>query len=205
MKCLACNVDFSGTGRRKLKKGFGYYKCPECGSIFTPKAVPLFNDNPEERVDANPERVKRLSKFVAGGSKVLDFGCRDGNLVKVLFEEGYLSHGVDISNNNAYPSDLPKAVVFDAVVMVEVVEHLKSLGAVMNGIKKVCKKGAIIMIESSFSDWIDFDKVKDELYVNPEIGHQCIFSHTALIGLMKDYGFDLLEEINRNVFIFESV
>jgi hypothetical protein len=52
---------------------------------------------------------------------------------------------------------------------------------------------------------MDFDNVKNEHYINPEIGHQCILSHKALNGIMLNEGFKLEEEINRNVFMFKMI
>jgi hypothetical protein len=54
------------------------------------------------------------------------------------------------------------------------------------------------MIETSFTDWLPFEAD----YINPEAGHNTVWSHAGLTAMMLSKGFVEGAHFNRNVRIY---
>lgn len=106
----------------------------------------------EKIVDYNPEKppyrmewaLKQLSSLPKG-SKILDIGCGNGLMAKILSREGFQVVGVDISQTatDTAKRNVPEATFlkvdvdsenfpfkdgeFDGIVSLEVLEHVKNL------------------------------------------------------------------------------
>jgi cyclopropane fatty-acyl-phospholipid synthase-like methyltransferase len=143
----------------------------------------------------NGLRILRIN-HIKQNAKVLDFGCGSGILVKYLNDSGITCVGYDKFNPNY--NKLPKKEHFDIVTMIEVIEHLSEPFAELDLIYKSLVKGGKVMIETSFTDWLNLECD----YINPQIGHSTIFSHKGLTELMKSKGFIEGVHFNRNVRIY---
>jgi 2-polyprenyl-3-methyl-5-hydroxy-6-metoxy-1,4-benzoquinol methylase len=81
-------------------------------------------------------RIKKAEPFISEGSRLLDIGCADGMLYRVLRSQiteyvgidPILSESVDEEAfrliTGQFPEDLPEIPPFDAIVMLAVIEHL---------------------------------------------------------------------------------
>ncbi len=74
-------------------------------------------------------------------------------------------------------------------------------GADFAEVPNLLREGGILYIETSFADWITLN----DNYCDPAKGHCTIFSHDALIGLLKGKGFELAAMVNRNTLVFKKV
>lgn len=102
-----------------------------------------------------------LQKYLVGGSKVFDFGCGSGFLVRELGKRGYDSYGGDfsetalkqgeklgisniskISNNITTHND----DTFDCVLVLDVMEHLKNDREGIEEIERILKPGGFCII-----------------------------------------------------------
>jgi SAM-dependent methyltransferase len=102
------------------------------------------------------DRGPYLKEWIGTGKKVLDLGCRDGQLTQ-FFTEGNSVIGVDIDRkalersrsrlgietrwldlNDEWPFE-PET--FDCIVSCEILEHIFFLGPLLDGIWKSLKKG----------------------------------------------------------------
>lgn len=148
----------------------------------------------------NPERLHRIKQFHPN-PRVLDFGCGTGMLMDFLnmngiIAVGYDKYGVEARSQGKMPPDM-----FDVVTMIEVIEHMAAPYSELDEIFKTLKPGGVVMIETSFTDWMDLEK---DPYINPAFGHSTIFSHAGLDEVMLETGFEVYGHINRNVRVYQK-
>ena len=156
-------------------QNFKYYECNKCLSIYldpVPDAETFSlmyakdsyhdyhygNDNDTEYVDS----VNLLKKFLPEGSSVLDYGCGTGGFLKVLKDEGFDPFGVEydseagklaskISNCKVFRLDefnlKSKNMIFDAIHLGDVLEHLPNPIKVMSGLFNNLKENGIVFLE----------------------------------------------------------
>lgn len=153
----------------------------------------------EEKRNAahNPTRLERI-KEINPKAKVLDYGCGNGLLVKYLLSNDIDAVGFD-PFNETYASPIAQNA-FDVITAIEVFEHLSEPYYEVDQIFNALKEGGIVMIETSFTDWMK----DDDSYINPAIGHSTIFSHKGLDELMTSRGFKIGNHINRNVRLYRK-
>jgi SAM-dependent methyltransferase len=105
-------------------------------------------------------RIEPLFYEIPIGSKVLDFGCNDGTMMKILEEKRKCEvFGVDISEvaiKRAKERGLKAELIdgetlpfesgsFDAVLLMEVIVHVFDPQAVLKEIKRVLKPGGMLL------------------------------------------------------------
>jgi SAM-dependent methyltransferase len=183
-----------------LKNGTEYFQ-DDNGIIF---CEPL---NQDQMVGGGCEQVRnekqnylRLDRVfrLKDNANVLDFGCGNGMLVKDMKTVGIKCTGYDKFNPKF--KKLPKKETFDIVIMVEVIEHLNEPFAELDMIYQSLVKGGVVMIETSFTDWLTLE----DSYIEPSVGHSTIFSHRGLTELMASKGFTEGGHFDRNVRIYKK-
>jgi 2-polyprenyl-3-methyl-5-hydroxy-6-metoxy-1,4-benzoquinol methylase len=117
-------------------------------------------------------RKKKLELFighVAPGAAVLEVGAATGLFSDDLRKRGYkvttldLKEGCDIQGNvNSWEELGIPAHCFDAVVALEVTEHVDCIDA----LKKLCKEGGIIFLSSPHPNWDWVMKILEILGLN---------------------------------------
>jgi SAM-dependent methyltransferase len=183
-----------------LKNGTEYFQ-DDNGIIF---CEPL---NQDQMVGGGCEQVRnemqnhlRLDRVfrLKDNANVLDFGCGNGLLIRDMKAVGIKCTGYDKFNPKF--KKLPKKETFDIVIMVEVIEHLNEPFKELDMIYQSLVKGGIVMIETSFSDWLTLE----DSYIEPSVGHSTIFSHRGLTELMASKGFTEGGHFDRNVRIYKK-
>lgn len=145
---------------------------------------------------------------------ILDIGCGDGNFTASLAEAGFQMHGIDPSSGGIqrakarYPhihfeeaSAYEDLLVpfgqesFDAIVTVEVIEHLYSPRTLCRGVFKALRPGGLFIITTPY--WGYFknlglaftNRIDRALTVLWEGGHIKHFSRATLHRLGEEHGF----------------
>jgi len=106
---------------------------------------------------------------VRRGARVLDFGCGSGLVVASLEQAGYDSHGVDFSRE-AIDFGVEKGVrnlhviageklpfadsSFDAVVCMDVLEHLRDEQPALAEMRRVLKPGGVLVVMVPAYGWL---------------------------------------------------
>jgi len=189
------------------RMGVAYRQLPNgtlvCGPLDQSAKVGGTNEQERNAVH-NPERLQRIRDFYPN-PKVLDYGCGSGLLVRYLRKNGIDALGYDkyasssdsiLGYQDKHPVDL------DVITMIEVVEHLDDPYIEFDAAFEMLKPGGVLMIETSFSDWMGPDY--NDPYINPAIGHSTIFSHAGLDEVMLSKGFEVYGHINRNVRCYQK-
>jgi len=129
--------------------------------LFNPVRISFIKDKLISHFALNPNSEKPLEKL-----KILDIGCGGGLLCEPLNRLGATITGIDASNNNievaklhskemnlnieyihAAPENLDlKSNTYDAVLCMEVVEHLKDVNLFIENCSKLIKKNGIMFV-----------------------------------------------------------
>jgi hypothetical protein len=186
------------------KNGVTWRQCANCGTITHESAVEdtLGGDSEGERNkdSINAVRLQRMTSC-PDVKTILDFGCGSGLFVDYMTKAGYDATGFD-PHSEQYGA-LPTGP-FDAVSLVEVIEHLRNPEAVLANISGVLRDGGYLMIESSFINKHTVERLIEWSYVDHAIGHVTVLSQEGLNLLLNRAGFHLAVPINENVWIFQK-
>ena len=129
--------------------------------LFNPARISFIKDKLISHFTLNPNSEKPLEKL-----KILDIGCGGGLLCEPLNRLGSTITGIDASNNNievaklhskemnlnieyihAAPENLDlKNNIYDAVLCLEIVEHLKDVNLFIENCSKLIKKNGIMFV-----------------------------------------------------------
>jgi len=203
----------------KFKKIIWIDKCSVCGLIFQnpqPVSIDKFYSEGyytgkneysyiDEREDMflrnieNNRRVLNLSKFVGKDNfSLLDIGCSFGALVKRAISLGIDAHGIDVSSyissheNSQIQGDVCEKIDgrYDAITMVEVIEHLKNpKDALVNCYHALNDRGIILIQTTNMDSLVRKYEGKESRYFLP--GHLFYFSLNTLKRLLMKTGFDI--------------
>lgn len=153
-------------------------------------------------------------------AKLLDYGCGNGSFLLVAKQCGYTVYGVDFDPvavetakhvvDNVYCGDvscLPEDLLFDAITVSHVIEHLYDPIGTLKQIYHHLKPGGFIYIETPNIDSIGHQYYKSAWRGLEPPRHLQIFSLASLSGLLNKAGFISLRtpaSVNPVRFICES-
>jgi 2-polyprenyl-3-methyl-5-hydroxy-6-metoxy-1,4-benzoquinol methylase len=146
------------------------------------------------------------------GREILDVGCGTGPLVTLLAENGADALGIDTSANaidlgrksgaNLRVMELGEAVGklgrFDAVVLLEVIEHVTNPVKVLQTAAALLKPGGYIFV--STGNWLLVKLEPGTPYIMPE-GHICYFTPVTLAEAFRRAGIAPVEAIKNRFWI----
>jgi len=149
----------AGNYKRKIDKYF-IYKCAECGleytdSIPTDDDLYLFYNSYKDiradttivQINAKNNRNKLLAYGLTKDSKILDFGCGNGEFVEIC---GINCYGVELGEHidERIYNTIEKLPIkkFEFITLWGVLEHINNIKDIMKNLAKYLKKGGYIMI-----------------------------------------------------------
>jgi glycosyltransferase involved in cell wall biosynthesis len=147
-------------------------------------------------------------------SSILNLGCGDGLLADRLRERGHTVVGVDAVEaagvrdrvDTFIRADLADGIPaeagdrFDVVIAGDVIEHLPRPATIMQEIKQVLRPGGQVLLSvPNFGHWYPRGRIAVGLFGYDRRGildetHLRFFTRTTLRRLVRDTGFDVLEE-----------
>ncbi|MBN1493439.1 MAG: class I SAM-dependent methyltransferase [Candidatus Omnitrophica bacterium] len=205
-----------------------YYQCRHDDCLF--QNVPLSADSirsfykkyykKEHRQDLAHARMDReeirqfamqadhISTLVQRGAKVLDVGCAEGHMVKVLRDKGFRSYGIEPSAmlveigkkklgldtlmSGEYMRDRFEDDHFDLIMSNGVVEHMDSCDEYLAAAYAHLRAGGYLLTWTPSADAIVQAIRRGTLPAEmPACGdyHNVLFSMKYLRGLLEKYGF----------------
>ena len=159
-----------------------------------------------------------LQLRAAGVSTVLDVGCGDGNFTASIADAGFKAYGVDLSRggiakaSERYPeiqfaiasagddlgSVFPGVADFEAIITVEVIEHLYSPRDFVRSARKTLKPGGIVIVTTPYWGYLKniamavtnrMDRALTPLWDGGHIKH---WSYATLCSLFGEEGFEVI-------------
>ena len=189
------------------KKGYDYYQCQSCKTVFVPGGIEQGNMvgggyEFERNTTQNDERIRRFFGLV-GSINMLDFGCGHGMLVAHCNSKDILCDGYDKWNPDFNKLQDKK---YNLISMVEVIEHTSAPFSELDDINDMLSDNGILYIETSFVDIAEEEVIplSEFFYIEPSVGHCTLFSHASLDILMRSKGFTPLVPIDRNTRIYQK-
>lgn len=153
------------------------------------------------------KKISRLIKKLKGIKTILDIGCGTGILVDMLNKKGFHADGIDSSEDairfaqsnkkgNFIFSDVNSfnsSKKYDLIVSTQLIEHLRDPRIFLQCVKKVLKKGGLLLIETpNLNSWRRKSLWRRRIggmYNCPD--HRFSYSHKSLIHLLEENGFSI--------------
>ena len=166
------------------------------------------------------DRVRYLQGHIAQGA-VLDIGCSTGLLMMELARAGFLPHGCDVSreacaaSRKSFSEDRIcqgtttqalryfGAERFDAVTLMDVLEHFDDAASGLKAISALLKPGGILFLRTPslsspffrIADWsykMTFGRYKRAVQMIYHAEHIYFFTEKGLRMLLEETGFEVL-------------
>lgn len=158
--------------------------------------------------------LRRMRPFLAGRGRVLDYGCGSGHLLDLLLQAGHRAGGIDFSNDSikavrerfdgrrnflgAWNLEhlLEDGRRFDAVLIVEVIEHLYDdvLDDTLDGLKRLVEPSGVIIFTTPNEERLEDKQVFCPCceHVFHRWQHVRSWSEASLSGYLEERGFDVV-------------
>ena len=160
--------------------------------------------------------LRHLERHSPGaGRRLLDVGCATGAFLTVAREAGWRvsgleigrasrdyasgTLGLDVQRRSIYEFE-PPAAAYDAVAFLEVIEHLERPVEALRRIHRMLSPGGLLLLTTP-----NYDSLYRRLFgarwwvVNCEDEHIVLFNRDSLAGMLRDAGFEPLEERIRGI------
>jgi 2-polyprenyl-3-methyl-5-hydroxy-6-metoxy-1,4-benzoquinol methylase len=156
--------------------------------------------------------VLRVLADLQAGAKILDAGCGNGHLTGLLASRGFVSHGVDPSESGIALArrahadatfacadltlDFDGLHDFDAVVCIEVIEHVYAPTQLLTTLFTALRPGGRLVLTTPYHGYLKnlalvgigrFDRHFDPLW---DHGHIKFFSADTLTHALRGAGFE---------------
>ncbi len=195
-----------------------FFKCPNCALIFT-------NDLPNKEIEENHYKTQwqttdpdfwegqatNLITYIQhfgvlpDNHRILDFGAGSGDFTRELEKHGYRMTALE-PMTDGYLKDQSYPFLFDAVVAIEVIEHLPNVWEELQEIEKVVKPEGVIIFSTGltnpFIDLPDAVEKFKEWWYKDDPTHISFFCNNTL-SVMAEKGGYTIEIFGDKVFIIK--
>lgn len=201
----ACPVCGSADQRHLFNKGGGsHVLCNACSMVylapvFTDDALFDFytnNNTIQSDVVSNEgnfysriysKGLRTIERHVTGRT-ILDIGCSSGVFLDIARAAGWETCGIELNQAEAAISarkhtvhqmrleDLPEDLLFDAITMWDVIEHIKDGAALLQAIQKHLKTDGMFFLQTPSSDSLAARVMQEKCNIYDGIEHVNIYN-----------------------------
>ena len=199
-----------GTVLRLSGRPVYYYRCPDCGFLFTrsfddwrPEDFAQFIYNRDyqtldpDYAEIRPQHCARLLEDLFGerlkALRLLDFGGGSGSLARLLRESGCAAASIDPFGDNAATSPPAAGGRYDIVTAFEVFEHVADPVGCLQEIDRLLEPDGLLLVSTRINDG---DEGRASIgpplswwYASPRNGHIALHSRRSLRLLLGRFGF----------------
>lgn len=199
-----------GTSLRLSGRPVYYYRCPDCGFLFTrsfdawrPEEFAQFIYNGDyqtldpDYAEMRPRQNANILQSLFGerlkALRLLDFGAGNGGLARLLRENGCAADSFDPFGNDGARSLSAVIDRYDIVTAFEVFEHVADPVACLAEIDRLLRPDGLLLISTRVNDGKEGKAgIGPRLtwwYASPRNGHIALHSRRSLMLLMQKFGF----------------
>lgn len=189
----ACPVCAGATLPAVRKRDHVYFKCQNCGALFTPHIDPsilLAEQEPQGEGGDESSDTLRLGRIEAElGSRpcrMIDYGCGGGRFVRSLMQRGISAGGVD--RHTLLQLDNLADGAWDVVSLIGQIEHIIEPHGIFQALARILRPGGLVYLESNFvadQNLLTWD------YLDPAFGRSLVYSPASLAKLAERHEFEL--------------
>ncbi len=158
--------------------------------------------------------LKSIKKYIKSG-RILDIGCACGFFLNVAKQDGWETHGVEISRYlsgyarekfglNVFTGELEKANFseryFDVVTMFDLLSHLQSPTTTLKEVHRVLRDGGLLMMKCGNKGRLKTKRKGEISWGSPD--HLYHFSEKNISELLEKSGFKIVKMYNEAIMPF---
>lgn len=196
VSCLKCGLVYVNPQQEKQKICESYQNMVDQGYI---------GEEQGRRISARII-LKKVTKYKRNG-KILDIGCATGFLLDEAKKLGWQVYGVELSKwatgfaKEKYNLDIFEGILkdagfrhnfFDAVVMIDSIEHLADPKKTLEDVRRILKPGGIICISTPNIESF-LSKILSAKWWGIKHSHLYYFSNKTLTNMLDATGFKVLK------------
>jgi 2-polyprenyl-3-methyl-5-hydroxy-6-metoxy-1,4-benzoquinol methylase len=199
VRCRKCGLVYVNP-RRALVPGIRTY-LPEQEWAY-------FQATRADRQVGNDDLLRRIEELLGGPGRLLDVGCGDGLLLAQAQRRGWEPWGLEVSGelvarmrdehslSQIFHCTLPAAAYppahFDAVLLINVIEHLRDPAETMTEIARVTRPGGIVAVHTPNLDSLEARWRGSAWYHYEPLEHFYYFSADTLGRLLEESGLTVI-------------
>jgi 2-polyprenyl-3-methyl-5-hydroxy-6-metoxy-1,4-benzoquinol methylase len=202
-------------------------QCDFCTGVFQEPIFPLANPNSFYDNDYYVFKQKNINEFLKSipmyfrtipfvkntlsKKKILEVGCGKGYLLSLLKNLGWEIQGVEISAFASYFAkevmnldvfcgnlgNFPEMNDYPLILLVDVLEHIKSPGNFLNKCKNLLSRNGKLIIDTPNTDSINFNE-KGVRWGGLNPFHLVLYNKKSLIYLLESQGFSIRKIFSYN-------
>lgn len=196
-------------------------KCFDCGLIYCYPRINketlvkkyknfvdvVYEKERVARIENQSQILYNLQKFLPKKGKILDIGAATGAFLQVAKKKGWNVSGIEpslwatryakkyynlIIKNGTLHQDSFKQKNFDAISLIDVIEHVDSPRKLLESSKLFLKKnGVVVLVTPNYSSWIS--KILGERWWHVRPDHIYYFDIDSLTMLVESLNFKILK------------
>lgn len=200
--CKICGREVNKTTE---KNGHDVFHCPACNFFFSnAHATPEYYTQKywniedagwkERNTESNFKiHLDSILHYNPGAKKILDFGCGYGKFTAYLREKGYDAYGSDPfpdlpKSDYLAPDYAPWLHLYDAITMIEVLEHLPNPLETLEDLKGAIQKKGTLHIQTQI--WDEDQTIEKWWYCSPP-NHCNYFTAQAMERILTLSGWEV--------------